>query len=70
MAVKDAAVSVKDVAALAGGNPYVIQSDSTHMRWQLSGREFYLSKVGKQVLALHAPNAATMDALIAQFKGF
>ena len=58
------------VVALAGGNPQVLQADATHMRWQLAGRQFYLSLAGAQVLALHAPDAATLDALIAQFKGF
>jgi hypothetical protein len=58
------------VVALAGGNPQVLQADATHMRWQLANRQFYLSLAGAQVLALHAPDAATLDALIAQFKGF
>jgi hypothetical protein len=58
------------VVALAGGNPQVLQADPTRMRWQLAGRQFYLSLAGKQVLALHAPDEATLDALIAQFKGF
>ncbi|MDQ2996841.1 MAG: hypothetical protein M3R61_07280 [Chloroflexota bacterium] len=58
------------VVALAGGNPQVLQADATHMRWQLAGRQFYLSLAGAQVLALHAPDAATLDALIGQFRGF
>jgi hypothetical protein len=58
------------VVALAGGNPAVLQADSTHMRWQLAGRQFYLSRVGGQVLALHAPDGPTLDALIGRFKGF
>lgn len=58
------------VVALAGGNPQVLQADATHMRWQLANRQFYLSLAGAQVLVLHAPDAATLDALIAQFKGF
>jgi hypothetical protein len=58
------------VVALAGGNPQVLQADATQMRWQLAGRQFYLSLAGAQVLALHAPDAATLDALIAEFKGF
>jgi hypothetical protein len=58
------------VVALAGGNPQVLQADATHMRWQMAGRQFYLGLAGTQVLALHAPDAATLDALIAQFKGF
>ena len=47
------------VVALAGGNPQVLQADATHMRWQLAGRQFYLSLAGAQVLALHAPDAST-----------
>jgi hypothetical protein len=58
------------VVALAGGNPQVLQADAAHMRWQLGGRQFYLGMAGTQVLALHAPDAATLDALIGQFKGF
>jgi len=58
------------VVALAGGNPQVLQADATHMRWQLAGRQFYLSLSGAQVLALHAPDAAALDALIVEFKGF
>jgi len=58
------------VVALAGGNPQVLQADPTHMRWQLAGRQFYLSLDGGHVLALHAPDAATLDTLIAEFKGF
>jgi hypothetical protein len=37
------------------------------MRWQLADRQFYLSRAGNRVLVLHTPDAATMDALIAQF---
>jgi len=40
------------------------------MRWQLAGRQFYRSLAGTQVLALRSPDAATLDALIGQFKGF
>ena len=58
------------VVALAGGNPQVLQADTTHVRMQLAGRQFYLSLRGSQVLVLHAPDAATLDALAAQFKGF
>ncbi len=58
------------VVALAGGNPQVLQAESAHMRWQLAGRQFYLSLAGGQVLVLHAHVAATLDALIAQCKGF
>ena len=58
------------VVALGGGSPQVLQADAKHMRLQLAGRQFYLSLAGPQVLVLHAPDAATLDALIAQFKGF
>jgi len=58
------------VVALGGGNPAVLQADGSHMRWQLADRQVYLSMVGSQVLVLHAPDGATLDALIGQFKGF
>jgi hypothetical protein len=56
------------VAGVSGGSPAALQSDSTHMRWQLADRQFYLSRSGNRVLVLHAPDTATLDALIAQFK--
>jgi len=40
------------------------------MRWQLADRQFYLSRVGGQVLVLHAPDGGALDALIEQFSGF
>jgi hypothetical protein len=40
------------------------------MRWQLAGRQFYISRAGRQVLVLHAPDGPTLDALIGRFKGF
>jgi hypothetical protein len=40
------------------------------MRWQLADRQFYLSRVGQEVLALHAPDTTTLDGLIKQFPGF
>jgi hypothetical protein len=52
------------------GNPTVLQVDGAHLRWQLADRQFYLSRAGSQVLVLHAPDAATLDALIGQFAGF
>jgi hypothetical protein len=58
------------VVVRGGGSPAVLQADDTHMRWQLPGRQFYISRAGGQVLVLHAPDAATLDALIAQFPGF
>jgi hypothetical protein len=58
------------VVARAGGNPAVLLADDTHMRWQLGGRQYYLSRVGNQVLVLHAPDAGALDALIGQFSGF
>jgi hypothetical protein len=58
------------VVTRGGGNPTVLQADEAHMRWQLADRQFYLSRVGNQVLVLHAPDGATLDALIRQFQGF
>jgi hypothetical protein len=58
------------VVALAGGNPQVLEAETTHMRWQLAGRQFYIGQAGNRALVLHAPDAATLDALIGQFKGF
>ena len=55
------------VAALGGGN---VQADGSHMRWQLADRQVYVSLAGSQVLVLHAPDGATLDTLIGQFKGF
>lgn len=40
------------------------------VRWRLPGQEVYLSMSGSQVLVLRAPDAPTLDALIAQFPGF
>jgi hypothetical protein len=58
------------VVMRGNGNPTVLQADSTHMRWQLADRQFYLSRAGSQVLVLHTPDAATLDALVGQFAGF
>jgi hypothetical protein len=58
------------VVARGGGNPAALHADETHIRWQLADRQFYLSRVGNQVLVLHAPDGATLDALIGQFQGF
>ena len=58
------------VVALGGGNPALLQSDDSDVSWQLAGRQIYISRVGSQVLILHAPDGPTLDALIAQFKGF
>jgi len=55
------------VAGVSGGSPAALQSDGAHMRWQLADRQFYLSRAGNRVLVLHAPDAATLDALIARF---
>jgi len=55
------------VAGVSGGRPAALESNGAHMRWQLADRQFYLSRAGNRVLVLHTPDAATMDALIAQF---
>jgi len=55
------------VAGVSDGSPAARQSDGTHMRWQLADRQFYLSRAGNRVLVLHAPDATTLDSLIAQF---
>jgi hypothetical protein len=54
--------------AAAGGAP--IAFEQSRSRWQLPGRQFYLSRVADQVLLLHAPDAATLDALVGRFQGF
>lgn len=58
------------VMARGGGNPTVLVSTPTQMRWQLSDRQYHLSLVGNQVLLLHAPDSPTLDALLGQFQGF
>jgi hypothetical protein len=57
------------VVATGSGNPTVLEAGQAHMRWQLAGRQFYLGRAGDQVLVLHAPDAATLDALLGQFSG-
>jgi hypothetical protein len=54
------------VAGVSGGSPAALVSNGAHMRWQLADRQFYLSRAGNRVLVLHAPDAATLDALIGQ----
>lgn len=49
-------------------NATVLQSNDAFVRWQLDGRQFYVGRVGTQVLALHAPDGATLDALLLQFR--
>lgn len=56
-------------AGLSGGASTAQQVDTTHLRWQLPDRAFYLSLESNRVTVLHAPDAATLDALIAQTKG-
>lgn len=51
--------------ALGGGAPAVIEAGVDHLRWQLAGRQFYVGRAGSRVLVLHAPDAATLDALLA-----
>lgn len=58
------------VMTRGGGNPAVMASTPTQMRWQLADRQYYLSLVGNQVLLLHAPDGATLDGLLGQFQGF
>jgi hypothetical protein len=58
------------VGARGESNPAVLQADPAHRRWQISGRQFYLSRAGNQVLVLHAPDGAALDALLARFRGF
>lgn len=48
----------------------LIAADQNHLRWQLEGRQFYLSRAGDRVLLLHAPDGPTLDALIGQLKAF
>jgi hypothetical protein len=55
------------VVARGGGNPAVLQTNDSHMRWQLAGRQFYLGHAGNDVLVLHAPDAETLDRLIGMF---
>jgi hypothetical protein len=52
------------VGARAGSNPAILRDDPTHLRWQLADRQFYLGRAGNQVLVLHAPDGATLDALL------
>jgi hypothetical protein len=58
------------VAARAGANATVLRDDQTHLRWQLADRQYYLGRAGNQILVLHAPDGATLDALLRQFQGF
>lgn len=57
------------VVALAGGTPAVLQAEPARMRWQLAGRQIYLSRVANRVLVLHAPDGPALDALLRQFPG-
>ena len=47
--------------------PATAQAGGGALRWQLPGRQFYLSRSGSRVLVLHAPDPVTLDALIARF---
>jgi hypothetical protein len=58
------------VAALGDGHAALLQDDSSHRRWQLADRQFYLGRSGSRVLLLHAPDAPALDALIARFADF
>lgn len=55
------------VAGLSGGSPATSQAGGAALRWQLADRQFYISLAGSRVLVLHAPDAATLDALIGRF---
>jgi hypothetical protein len=55
------------VAGVSGGSPAALEANGAQMRWQLADRQFYLGRAGNRVLVLHAPDAATLDALIARF---
>lgn len=58
------------VATRVGANATVLRDDATHLRWQLADRQFYLSRAGNQILVLHAPDGATLDALLRSFQSF
>jgi hypothetical protein len=55
------------VAGLSGNIPSGLQSGGAEMRWQLPGRQFYVGHSGNRVLVLHAPDSATLDALLGRF---
>ncbi len=57
-----------EFVAAQDANATVLQSGESVARWQLDGRQFYVGLVGTQVLALHAPDGATLDALLRQFR--
>lgn len=57
------------VQELGQGSATQLSAAQGRQRWQLSGRQIYLSRAGTQVLVLQAPDAATLDTLIAQFPG-
>ncbi len=44
------------VSGLGAGGASLLQGDEQRVRWQLPNRQFYLSRAGGQVLALHAPD--------------
>lgn len=54
------------VAGLGGSGAALLDANASQQRWQLSGRQFYLRIAGSQVLVLHAPDSAALDALIRQ----
>jgi hypothetical protein len=56
--------------AIGGGDAALVEADQSHLRWQMAGRQFFLGRTGGEVLLLHAPDGATIDALLAQLKGF
>lgn len=59
----------KFVLKIGGSDISVLHADADHARWQLAGRQVYLSRVGSQVLVLHAADGPTLDRMLAQFRG-
>ncbi|MBC8162570.1 MAG: hypothetical protein H7Z42_15270 [Roseiflexaceae bacterium] len=55
------------ILSVGGANTALIEGGETSLRYQLDGRQISLSRSGNQVLVLHAPDAATLDVLTAQF---
>ena len=49
------------------GSASLLQADAQGARWQLPGRQFLIRLSGTRVLVLHAPDAATLNAIAAKF---
>ena len=56
------------VPNLGGGATKPLTTTSSTRRWQLADRQFYLQRSGNRVLVLHAPDAATLERMLAQFR--